>query len=105
MNEDRESAFIYNFKEKQTCPMCHFFDLAFDLGGNKLVKDRFGYDYKEHFHDAFGCYWQYLFYSESYNGNTNVDIDELKKEAKNNFKAMAEITGNNFFFKEVKRND
>ena len=66
MDEEGESAHVYNFKDKETCPMCKYVDMVFDHGGDKLVKDRYCFSYKEHFHSAFGCYWQYLFYSATY---------------------------------------
>ena len=103
IDEEGKSAYIYNFKNKDTCPMCVLVELAFDLGGNDMVKDRFGFDYKEHFHGGFGCYWQSMFYAQSYGGEKNVDLEQLKKIAKSNFRVVADFTGDNFFLKEANK--
>ena len=108
MNEDGESAKVYNFKNKETCPMCKYVDMVFDHGGDKLVKEKYGFNYKEHFHGAIGCYMQYLFYSASYDPDVKdeeIDVDELKKEARSNFRIVGDITGDNFFVKEADRTD
>ena len=105
--EDGESAHIYNFKDKETCPMCKYVDMVFDHGGDKLVKDRYGFSYNEHFHGALGCYWQYLYYSACYDESDDEepDIDELKLIAISNFKLLADVTGDTFFLKEADRPD
>ena len=107
MNEDGESAHIYNFKDKETCPMCKYVDMVFDHGGDKLVQDRYGFSYKEHFHGALGCYWQYLFYSASYDPDylEDPDADELKLIAISNFRELSDFTGDTFFLKEADRPD
>lgn len=101
MGEDGESARIYNFKDKETCPMCILVEFGFDLGGNNLLKDRFAFDYNEHFHGAIGCYWQWLYYGEVYNSDEEPDLDELKKIAKSNFRLLSDLTGDTFFLKEA----
>ena len=107
MSEDRESAHIYNFKNKETCAMCKYVDMVFDHGGEKLVKDRYGFSYKEHFHGAIGCYLQYLYYSQCYDGDLieEPDITELAKIAKSDFRLLADFTGDTFFLKEADRAD
>ncbi len=107
MEEEGESAHIYNFKHKETCPMCKYVDMVFDHGGDKLVKDRYSFSYNEHFHRAFGCYWQYLFYSTTYDPDydDDPDIDELKLIAISDFKALSDYTGDLFFLKEADKTD
>jgi len=103
--EDGESAHIYNFKDKETCPMCKYVDMVFDHGGDKLMKKRYGFIYSEHFHGAIGCYWQYLYYSACYDPDydEDPDLEELKLIAISNFRELSDITGDTFFLKEADR--
>jgi len=103
MDEEGESAHIFNFKDKETCPMCKYVDMVFDHGGDKLVKERYCFSYIEHFHSAFGCYWQYLFYSASYDPDydDDPDVEEMKLIAISDFKQLSDYTGDLFFLKEA----